>query len=404
MSRAWWREPTPRQYAAFGAAWAGWVLDAFDFTIFFLAMPLMVKDLGSTTAAVSSSITLTLVMRLGGGYLAGVAADRWKRKVVLMASVVWLAACDAAVAFAPSLGWIIALRMLFGLGMGAEWTAGTTLAMESWPARSRGIASGVLQGSWALGYLVAAPVSAWVLPRYGWRALFLCASISALVVVPIRFLVREERTAAPRRKLSAKDFSLAGEWSRIAWASLVMTLGFGAYYALVSTYPTRLSLELGLGPREVAVHVALFNVGMLVGSVICGLTAARRGITSAVVVPALLALPLLPLYLGIGFSPRWLGAGALLVGAAGVGWAGVVPVFLTALFPEHVRARAVGVVYHVAAFGAAFVATAVPMIASASRTSLGWSIAVVAATCEVGLAVLLLASARRAPATVRGAS
>ena len=155
----WWKEPTRAHWGAFGAAWAGWVLDAFDFTIFMLVMPNVARDMGVANVATAGSITLTLFARLAGGYIAGAAADRWGRKLPLMISLVWFAACDAAVAFAPTFGWILVLRTLFGLGMGAEWTAGTTLAMESWPARSRGIASGILQGSWAVGYLLAAAVS-----------------------------------------------------------------------------------------------------------------------------------------------------------------------------------------------------------------------------------------------------
>ena len=148
----WWREPTRAQWCAFGAAWAGWVLDAFDFTIFMLVMPRhRAASSASRSLATAGSITLTLFARLVGGYIAGAAADRWGRKLPLMISILWFAVCDGAVALAPSFGWILVLRTLFGLGMGAEWTTGTTLAMENWPTRSRGIASGVLQGSWAVG-------------------------------------------------------------------------------------------------------------------------------------------------------------------------------------------------------------------------------------------------------------
>ena len=37
-SKPWWREPTRAQWAAFGAAWTGWVLDAFDFMVYVLVM------------------------------------------------------------------------------------------------------------------------------------------------------------------------------------------------------------------------------------------------------------------------------------------------------------------------------------------------------------------------------
>src|SRR5438132_1111795 len=59
----------------------------------------------------------------------------------------------------------------------------------AWPARSRGIISGVLQGSWAVGYLAAALVSAAVLPAWGWRGLFALAVLPALLVLPLRWWV-----------------------------------------------------------------------------------------------------------------------------------------------------------------------------------------------------------------------
>ena len=72
-----------------------------------------------------------------------------------MISFMWFAVFDAAIYFAPTFAWVIVLRTLFGFGMGAEWTAGTALAMESFPAAGRGSRSGLLQAGWPVGYLLA---------------------------------------------------------------------------------------------------------------------------------------------------------------------------------------------------------------------------------------------------------
>jgi SHS family lactate transporter-like MFS transporter len=375
MEKAWWREPTKGQWCTFAAAWVGWVLDAFDFTIFLLVMPQMTRELGVGVTAAAGSITLTLLVRLLGGVAAGAAADRWGRKLPLMISLVWFAVCDGAVAFAPSFGWVLALRAIFGFGMGAEWTSGATLAMENWPARSRGIASGILQGSWAVGYLLAAVVSACVVPRFGWRALFLVAAAPALLVLPIRLWVPESREWK-----AARAVKLRPELARLmAWASCVMALGFGAYYGLTGLYPTLLQ-QLG---RSAEGPVALFNIGMMLGAIACGAVAARWGVRRAVALPALLALPILPLYVG-GSS-----LGALLGGAFGAGFSGVVPLFLTSLFPPEVRARCVGVVYHVGALIAAFVPTGVAALSEHAGLPLGQAILLVAGGCELLLVIAL---------------
>ena len=150
VSIPWWKEPTKGQWASFSAAWIGWVMDAFDFTVFLLVMKQITEEFGTSYTSTAGSIALTLLMRLVGGVVAGWAADRWGRKLPLMISVIWFAVCDGLIAFAPSFTWVLVLRTLFGFGMGAEWTSGATLAMENWPARSRGIASGILQGG---GYM-----------------------------------------------------------------------------------------------------------------------------------------------------------------------------------------------------------------------------------------------------------
>ncbi|MBZ0233370.1 MAG: MFS transporter, partial [Deltaproteobacteria bacterium] len=183
----WWREPTRAQWTTFSAAWAGWVLDGFDFTIYLLVAPEIAAEFGVSVTAVMGSLTLTLLVRLLGGFAAGALADRYGRKLPLMLSLLWFAVFDGLVALAPTFAWVLVLRTLFGFGMGAEWTAGSTLAMENWPARSRGIASGILQGSWAIGFLLAALASAVVVPAWGWRALFVIATVPALLALPIRW-------------------------------------------------------------------------------------------------------------------------------------------------------------------------------------------------------------------------
>jgi SHS family lactate transporter-like MFS transporter len=393
---SWWREPTRAQWCAFGAAWAGWVLDAFDFTIFMLVMPNIAREFGVASVATAGSITLTLFARLAGGFLAGAAADRWGRKTPLMISIVWFAVCDGAVALAPSFAWILVLRTLFGLGMGAEWTSGTTLAMENWPVRSRGIASGVLQGSWAVGYLLAATVSAVVLPHWGWRALFVCAALPAILVIPIRFGITESdewkqsvRARASRVSRSVFDAALFG---KVAWASAAMGLGFGAYYAITALYPTLLRTELGADAGTVARLVAVFNVGMLAGSVTFGALAARRGVAIAIVLPATLSVFTLPLY--VGMVPGGLGVGALACGALGAGFCGVTPLLLTRMFEADVRARMVGIVYHVGAALAALVPTATAALATYAHMRLGTAVVVVAGACELALAVVVIAGRR----------
>ncbi|MGQ0505203.1 MAG: MFS transporter, partial [Myxococcaceae bacterium] len=220
----------------FWAACLGWLLDGFDFTIFLLVMPAIAKEFGVSVTTTSVSITLTLLVRLLGGLFAGMAADRWGRKLPLMISIVWFALCDGAVAFAPSFQAVLILRTLFGFGMGAEWASGSTLAMESIPERSRGLGSGILQGSWAVGYLIAGVVYTWV----SWRTLFLLAALPALLVIPIRFWVKESPRARQARFVPLMHALQDGLWKRVLSASLLLGAAVAASYAMTALSPTML--------------------------------------------------------------------------------------------------------------------------------------------------------------------
>ncbi len=401
-------KPTKDQWLAFLAAWTGWVLDAFDFTIFLLVMPQIAKHFGTSNVATAGSIALTLLARLVGGFVAGAAADKWGRRLPLLVSVVWFALCDGAVAFAPSFAAVLVLRTLFGFGMGAEWTSGATLAMESWPKKTRGIASGVLQGSWAIGYLLAAVVFDLVMPRWGWRAMFVIAALPALLAIPMRFWVKEspelearlahEKMAFPLARAFREDKTLL---RRIVWGCAVMALGFGAYNGLTVLYPTMLQTELGQDTHGVFVLVALFNIGMMAGSVAVGVLASKRGASVALAVPCTLAALAIPLY--TGFVGHSLGAGALLGGAIGCGMVGATPLLLTSLFPAEVRGRLVGIVYHVGAALAAVVPMAMAAFARATGASLAATITIVTIACELAIVACVVKPGTLARAAVRGA-
>lgn len=408
IAKPWWKQPTRRQWAAFTAAWVGWVLDAFDFTIYITVAGSLIKEFGVSPTAIAGSITLTLLVRLAGGFFAGWLADRYGRRLPLMLSLIWFAAFDAAIYFAPSFAWLIVLRTLFGFGMGAEWTAGTALAMESFPPSARKVASGLLQAGWPIGFLLAALVSYFVVPAYGWRAMFLIAAIPAIAVIPIRFMVPDdapatEGTNAAHARGSLADLLAPQVRKMIVLGSIVMALGFVVYYGLTTSYvPLRLELAAcdakdaacaGAAVSGAWIGQIWFNLGMLVGVVLAGWAASRWGVIAALIVPALLMVPALPLF--VGAAPGLLPLGAFLGGALGVGYSGVTPVLTTSLFAEHVRARAIGIVYHAGALIAAFVPTLIPWLAKTLEVSLGTTIELVVGVGLVAMAAAVFALRRQ---------
>src|SRR5919199_5855832 len=167
----WWKEPTRDQWCAWVAAWLGWTLDAFDFTVFLLIMVPIAKEFGVPLSDVVLVLSLTLGARLIGAVGSGWMADRVGRKLPLMLSIIGYSACNFIAGFSPTLTFLVVFRTLLGIFMGAEWPAGAALAMESWPIRSRGFMSGVLQGSWGIGFALSALAYGFLFDLVGWRGL-----------------------------------------------------------------------------------------------------------------------------------------------------------------------------------------------------------------------------------------
>src|SRR6516162_5113094 len=197
----WWREPTQDQWMTWVAAWLGWTLDAFDFTIFLLIMVPIAQDFNVPLTEVTAVFTLTLWMRLVGATASGWLADRIGRKTPLMISIGWYSACNFIAAFSPAFWFLFLFRALLGIGMGAEWPAGAALAMESWPIRSRGFMGGVLQSSWGLGALLSSAAYGLLYDSIGWRGLLWMGILPALTIIYVRFFVKEPPVWVENRRI-----------------------------------------------------------------------------------------------------------------------------------------------------------------------------------------------------------
>src|SRR5690348_7684417 len=196
----WWKEPTRDQWYAYLAAWLGWTLDAFDFTVFLLIMVPIAAEFNVPLTEVVAVLSLTLVARLFGAVGSGWLADRVGRKLPLMISILGYSACNFIAGFSPTLTFLIIFRTALGIFMGAEWPAGAALAMETWPQRSRGFMSGVLQGSWGIGYALAALLWGLLFNYIGWRGLLWIGVLPALTVVWVRAYVNEPEVWVENRR------------------------------------------------------------------------------------------------------------------------------------------------------------------------------------------------------------
>ena len=369
----WFRQITGEQWKAFLATFFGWLLDGFDFTIMTFILIDIQNSFAVDRALAGALGTVTLMFRLVGGLGAGMAADRWGRKLPLMLSILWFSIFAFLSGFSTSYAMLFAFRALFGIGMGGEWAAGMPLALEHWPARYRGLASGLLQGGWYWGFIVSALTFHFVYPVFSqlpdpfsespestiaWRVMFWTGVVPALLVLWIRSGVSESPVWLERqRHLKERDRRDVGDHVSLVrlfrpdllgvtiQTSLLMSVFMFSYYSISFWYPTFL-LEVGHDPLA---YLIAFNLGAILGTAGWGRASETQlGRRGAVSLSALIGVASVPLFLA-GGNAGLLWPGAFLMGATGGGIWGMAPSYLTERFPTEVRGVGPGLTYHVGA-------------------------------------------------------
>jgi SHS family lactate transporter-like MFS transporter len=269
------------------------------------------------------------------------------------------------------------------------------LVLEHWPARLRGIASGLLQGGYSWGYIMSALLFTYIYPLlepYGdiqWRSMFWIGIAPALLVLWIRRKVPESPVWLERRKhldATKKEdgISLFRIFRRdLLGTTLQSSILIGSfmfsYYSISFWYATLLR-ERGLAPLR---YLVALNLGGIFGAFAWGrLSEGRPGRRGAATIAAVVAIAVAPLYI-YSENLYLLLTGALLMGFFGAGMWGVVPTYLTERFPTAARAVGSGFAYHAgAALGAL-----TPLVVGALQDN-GWSLQRAMATCIVTALVI----------------
>src|SRR6201993_3710091 len=392
----WWKEPTRDQWYAWVAAWLGWTLDAFDFTIFLLIMLPISQEFNVPLTEVTAVFSLTLWMRLVGATAAGWLADRLGRKKPLMISIAWYSACNFIAGFSPTFWFLLVFRTLLGIGMGAEWPAGAALAMETWPIRSRGLMSGVLQGSWSIGFLLSSVLYGLFYDYIGWRGLLWVGVLPALSIVWIRYYVKEPEVWLENRRIQREEkrevraplvkIFQRGMLCNTLMACWWMASNFVLYYSIWALFATHLQADLKLTTMGTAVPFMVANIMSFLGMSWWGWTADIIGRRWAMIIPGTIAIFVAPLYLFTS-DPFWITVGFGLQGAFGGALYSQLPSYLSERFPTEVRATASAFCYHQGAILGGLVA---PVLAYfAVNFNLGYAIPMLVGTVVAAVSVVV---------------
>ena len=401
----WWKEPTRDQWIAWIAAWLGWTLDAFDFTVFLLIMVPIAETFHVPLIDVTAVFTVTLWLRLVGAVGSGWLADRIGRKAPLMISILWYSVCNLLAGLAPSFWLLFLFRALLGVGMGAEWPAGAALAMESWPARSRGLMSGVLQGSWSIGFLLSSAAYGLLYDSIGWRGLLILGVLPALTVVWIRLYVKEPQVWVENRRIQREqrqefraplfEIFRPRMLPNTIMACLWMASGFVIYYSVYGMFATHLQKDMHLSAAMVAMPIAMANLVAFLASGFWGYVADVLGRRWAMIIPGAIGAFITPLYL-IPESYAVVAGAFILQGAFLGAIYGQNPSYLTERFPTEVRATASAFCYHQGAIWAGF--TGPVLTYFAITQPLGFTIPMLIAT--TGAAIVFVVTLLFSPETM----
>jgi MFS transporter, SHS family, lactate transporter len=380
------------------AAYLGWTLDAFDFFL----MVFMFKDIATTFHVDVKSVTeatfLTLAARPIGAFAFGRLADRFGRKPTLMWNILAFSILEAASGFAPSLLTLLVLRFLFGIAMGGEWGIGSALTFETIPVRARGVVSGLLQAGYPSGYFIAAVAAYFFYDRLGWRYMFLLGIVPAILVFFIRMGIEESPAWAEQR---AKKQTLglwavlSRDWKLAVYAILLMTAFNFFSHGSQDAYPNLfLKIQHGFDTKTLSLMTAIANIGAICGGIGFGFLSERIGRRRAIILAALLALPVLPFW-AFGSTPLVLGIGAFFMQVSVQGAWGIIPVHLNELSPPEIRATFPGVVYQLGNLIASKNLPIQVMIAEAYGNNYGLAMASVVGTVAVIIVLMVLRGPER---------
>ncbi len=342
------------QRKTFLACFLGWTLDALDFFLLTFVVKEVAAEFSVSIVKVIFAITLTLMMRPLGALIFGMLGDRFGRRIPLMVDIIFYSLMELLTAFSPNYTVFLIFRALYGIGMGGEWGLGASLAMESLPAKARGLASGVLQQGYSFGFLLAAVVYWIVFPHFGWRALFVVGALPALLVIYIRAHVPEspvwERQRQNTRERSLGLGRMIRENGRLLiYAVLLMTAFKSMSHGTQDLYPTFLQKQRGLSVNQTAPIAIVYNLGAICGGTILGFYSQRWGRRRTIIIAAVLGILLIPLWIFSPTLPLLITGGFFMQFMVQGAW-GVVPVHLNELSPPAWRGTFPGVVYQLGNF------------------------------------------------------
>lgn len=380
----WYHSVDKVQRNALIGAMGGWTLDAMDMLLYIMALTSIIQEFHIDTAAAGMLASVTLLSSAIGGTGFGIFADYFGRKKALVFSIGIYTLFTGLSGIAHSLSELVVYRTVLGLGMGGAWSAGSLLVSESWPPEHRGKAGGIMQGGWAIGYILAAGLSGLILPIWGWRALFFAGIVPSVLILIFTITSvseselwlknKETKKFYHEKNTSKEQFTFLQIFQPHLLYYTILSCVFVAfaqlaYWGLFTWLPGFLSTPIahggaGLDIVKTSGWVIAMQIGAFIGYSSFGIISDKIGRKKTFAIFMLIAGGIVPIY-GNTRDPVMLFVLGPIVGLFGSGYFSGFGPFLSELFPTQVRGTAQGFVYN---FGRGISALAPVIIGVLAKT------------------------------------
>jgi AAHS family 4-hydroxybenzoate transporter-like MFS transporter len=286
------------------------IIDGFDGQMIGYAIPLIMQEWGTSRAAFSLAVASGLAGMAIGSLSAGVLADKFGRKPILIGSILLFGTSTMLIGLATDVPSIALIRFFAGLGIGAALPAATTLTAEFIPLRLRTMAVTTAIVCYPAGGMLAGLAAAHILPTHGWRVFFyfggaIAISFAFFLIFTLRespkFLSRQPNRWSELRDLMQRmshdvsqvrqftdglistakrghiaELFRAGRALDTSWLWLAFFMIQLSIYSAYSWLPTMLTTE-GLSPALSGMGLTAYNFGGIFGAVLCAAAINRFG-------------------------------------------------------------------------------------------------------------------------------
>lgn len=352
------------------------VIDGYDAQSIGFAAPALAAAWHVARSSFGPVFAAGLLGMALGALLFGVLADRFGRRTIIIFCVFFFGVLTLAKAWAPSLGVLLVLQFVAGLGVGGAMPNAIALVTEYSPVRSRATMVMIGLCGFALGAGGGGLLASRLLPAYGWKSMFILGGVAPLVIGPILIaalpeslslmIIRKRSSAQVVRLLSkiAPHYSPPGDASFLVrekkgsgvpvthlfrdgragmtillWFAVVMDLL--VIYFMLSWLPMLLHNK-GLPVANAVAAAAMFSTSGLVGTALMGRVMDWLGVHRTLA--ALFALAALSIVMiGTGGSSYWRTEIAIMcAGFCAVGGHNGISAYAGQLYPTFIRSTGVG--------------------------------------------------------------